>query len=156
MSAMNANLTEMMNISKAALTNIQTTKEQFAMIKNNRTNVPYVKDINGTDYWFVNGRMVSAVNNTNTCSVVLSPETIEKRIENIKDNDNTNDWTHIVDPNGCDYNQISNWELATQLGLNPEDYPEYGGPGSSGGDTPSVNLDYATDQEVIEQLHNQQ
>lgn len=156
MSAMNANLTEMMNISKAALVNMQTTREQFAMIKNNRTNVPYVKDINGTDYWFVNGRMVSAVNNTNTCSVALSPETIEKRIENIKDNDNTNDWTHIVDPNGCDYNQISNWELATELGLNPEDYPEYGGPGSSGGDTPSVNLDYATDQEVIEQLHNQQ
>lgn len=31
-------------------------KESLASFKNSRTNVPYVKNINGVDFWFVNGR----------------------------------------------------------------------------------------------------
>ena len=35
-------------------------KDSLNVIKNNRTNVPYVQTINGEDYWFINGRLVSA------------------------------------------------------------------------------------------------
>jgi hypothetical protein len=152
MTAMNANLSEMMKISKAALNNIQTTKDQFAMIKNNRTNVPYIKNINGIDYWFVNGRMLTAVNvgSQNSC-VPLAAETVEKRIENIISGDETNDYTYIPDPNGIECEQISNKYLAEYLNLDgdfPEEgiRPEYIKP----------NLKYASEQEVIESLHNQQ
>lgn len=31
-------------------------KESLAAFKNSRTNVPYVKNVNGVDFWFVNGR----------------------------------------------------------------------------------------------------
>lgn len=64
MSGMNENLTEMLNIVKSANDTTQQYKETLAAIKNNRTNVPYIKTVGGEDYWFVNGRMISKVNVT--------------------------------------------------------------------------------------------
>ena len=34
----------------------QTIKEDLAQFKNARVNVPYIKSVNGTPYWFINGR----------------------------------------------------------------------------------------------------
>lgn len=34
----------------------QTIKEMYSWIKNGRLNVPYVREVNGVKYWFVNGR----------------------------------------------------------------------------------------------------
>ena len=62
MTAMNENLSRMLEISKSAHDTTQGYKETLASIKNNRTNVPYVKKVNGIDCWFVNGRFVAAVN----------------------------------------------------------------------------------------------
>lgn len=37
----------------------QNYKELLSIFKNNQINVPYIKNINGVNYWFVNGKMVS-------------------------------------------------------------------------------------------------
>lgn len=54
-------------------------KDLYAIFKNNRTNVPYVKVWNGKSYWFVNGRNtgVEVYQNTmidNTCSTTTDSE----------------------------------------------------------------------------------
>lgn len=152
MTAMSENLSRMMEISQSAHNTTQSYKETLAAIKNNRTNVPYVKDVNGVDCWFVNGRFVSAVNmGIQTSCVTLTPETIQKRLDNLMDTDPTNDWSYIEDPNGCDCNPIGNKELAAQLGLDPDEYPDYGG-GSTGG-TVDFDIAYADSTEVIEALN---
>lgn len=133
MTAMNENLSKMMDISKSAIDTTQQYKDLLSIFKNSRTNVPYIKDVNGTDCWFVNGKYIgSVVSPENVGCAQLAPSTVEKRIENLLDNDPTNDYSYIEDPNGTDCNVISNWELADHLGLPTDDYPEYGG-GSTGG-----------------------
>ena len=34
----------------------QDIKDTLAIFKNNRINVPYIKEINGSKFWFVNGK----------------------------------------------------------------------------------------------------
>lgn len=134
MTSMNENLSRMMDIVNSAQNTSQQYKELLSIFKNNKTNVPYVKDINGTDYWFVNGKYVAAVGGDGFAGGCqqLAPETVQKRINNLLDNDPDNDWSYIEDPNGCDCNPLSNYELADALGVD-YDGPEYGG-GSTGGD----------------------
>lgn len=36
--------------------NSQTIKDYYSIFKNTRTNVPYIKEVDGVGYWFVNGR----------------------------------------------------------------------------------------------------
>lgn len=128
MTAMNENLSKMLDVSKSAINTTQQYKDLLSIFKNNKTNVPYVKDINGVDYWFVNGRAVSAVNNEeNSCCAEVSSETIRKRIANLQDAETYNDWSYIDDPNGCDCFPLNNRELAEKLGLDPTKYHEYGG-----------------------------
>lgn len=155
MSAMNENLSCMLKISQAAHNTTQSYKETLAAIKNNRTNVPYIKEVNGVDCWFVNGRFVSAVNAGVTVGCVsLDPDTVQQRLDNLMDTDPTNDWSYIEDPNGCDCNPISNKDLAVQLGLNPDEFPEFGG-GSTGSGTCNCDCDFnlASTEEVIHALN---
>lgn len=37
----------------------QNYKDLYAIFKNSQTNVPYIKNINGVDYWYVNGKRLS-------------------------------------------------------------------------------------------------
>lgn len=69
MTGMNENLYKMMDIAKSAITTSQEYKDTLSAITNNRTNVPYVKNINGLDYWFVNGKMVSPTRLITTKSI---------------------------------------------------------------------------------------
>ena len=59
MTAMNENLERMYDVVKTNLNNSQDYKDLISIIRNNRTNVPYVKKINNKDYWFVNGQLVT-------------------------------------------------------------------------------------------------
>ena len=59
MTAMNENLTKMLDVTKSAISTSQEYKESLATIKNSKTNVPYVKSIGGEDFWFVNGKPVT-------------------------------------------------------------------------------------------------
>jgi hypothetical protein len=59
MTKMNENLSRMLNVVKSSIDTSQGYKDLASIIKNNRTNVPYIKNINGKDYWFVNGKMIS-------------------------------------------------------------------------------------------------
>lgn len=61
MSSMNANVNKMLEISRSAIDTTQQYKDLLSIIRNNRTNVPYIKEINGENYWFVNGRLVGKV-----------------------------------------------------------------------------------------------
>lgn len=56
MSKMGDTLNEMSNTIKKVYETSQINKDLLAIFKNNRTNVPYLKEVNGKNYWFVNGR----------------------------------------------------------------------------------------------------
>jgi hypothetical protein len=110
MTAMAENLSLMMSMSKQMNDTTQQYKELLSTIKNNRTNVPYVKDVNGNDWWFVNGRPVTNIDNKyEDCCNEASADMINQRIEAIKktltddnpDNDYM-DFTKIYDGNGCE------------------------------------------------------
>jgi hypothetical protein len=161
MTTMSECLTKMMDMSNNQNNTMQLFKETMTSIRNNRTNVPYVKDINGTDWWFVNGRAVVPVGGENAgdggCSQ-LSPEVIQKRIDNLKDNNPDNDFTYISDGNGCDCHVLSNKVLAEALGVD-YDGPDYGGgstgdstPDSGGGNT-TINIKYATNADLYETFY---
>ena len=140
MTAMNENLSRMMDVVKASNDTTNQYKDLLAVFKNNKTNVPYIKDVNGTDFWFVNGKAVSSVDGgTDTCCNRLNPKTVQKRLDNLMDTDDTNDWSYIEDPNGCDCMVESNHDLVKYINnmvgkdiLDIKDFPEYGG-GSTGG-----------------------
>ena len=127
MTKMSECLNTMINITNNNNNNTQFLKETLATIKNNRTNVPYIRDVNGTDWWFVNGKAVSKVDSRqdNGC-MQLSAETIQKRFDNLMDNDPENDFTYISDGTGCECHVLSNKVLAEAFGVN-YDGPEYGG-----------------------------
>lgn len=72
MTKMNENLARMLEVTKASITETQGYKELLGLIRNNRLNVPYVKNINGKDYWFLNGKLVSPS---------ITPENIESTVE---------------------------------------------------------------------------
>lgn len=50
------------NVANANISNI------YSVLKNNKTNVPYIKEINGVKYWFVNGRKIYAMDAFKTLS----------------------------------------------------------------------------------------
>jgi hypothetical protein len=45
-------------LDKAHISN-QNYKDLLAIFKNSKTNVPYIKNINGVNYWFVNGKLLN-------------------------------------------------------------------------------------------------
>lgn len=49
-------LTEIREMVRNTSSYSQDIKDHLAMFKNNRTNVPYIRKVNGRDIWFVNGR----------------------------------------------------------------------------------------------------
>ena len=49
-------LTEIREMVRNTTSYSQDIKDHLAMFKNNRTNVPYIRKVNGQDIWFVNGR----------------------------------------------------------------------------------------------------
>ena len=146
MSLMNENLAKMLEISRISVNALQDYKESLNVIKNNRTNVPYVKDVNGTDCWFVNGKLVATVHNENsTCCNELAKETIQKRLDNLLDDNPNNDYGKISDPNGCDCDTIDIRKLAESLGLDPNDFP-------GAGEYISNNFEIASDDEMLDIL----
>lgn len=50
------------NVANANISNI------YSVLKNSKTNVPYIKEINGVKYWFVNGRKIYAMDAFKTLS----------------------------------------------------------------------------------------
>lgn len=52
--------------------------EHLALFKNNKTNVPYIRELNGRKYWFVNGKNTGAIAELGTEAVLQNLETILK------------------------------------------------------------------------------
>lgn len=50
------NIQGMMEITKDAVFESKSLKDTLAIFKNSRTNVPYIVELNGLNYWFINGR----------------------------------------------------------------------------------------------------
>lgn len=64
MTGMNENLSRMLDVTRTINTTTQDYKDSLSIIKNNRTNIPYIKLVNGEEYWFINGRKVSPAKTT--------------------------------------------------------------------------------------------
>ena len=166
MTGMNENLSKMLDISKSAINTTQQYKDLLSIFKNSKTNVPYVKEINGTDCWFVNGKYIGPVsgNANGECCTELSDETVQKRIDNIMDDNKDNDFDYIKDPNGCDCFPLSNSALAEEIDkidINFEyeyDGPDYGGGTTGGNGIPgndcTCGLQIADDKEVLNVLQS--
>lgn len=150
LSAMAENLAQILNLSKTVNDTTQSYKDMLSTIKNNRTNVPYIKDVNGADWWFVNGRPVTSANSDDNCHLELSQAIIEKRIENLMDDDMDNDYTAIYDGTGCECEEepIGNLVDHIQKCLDPEF--EWDGP-MDGACSHGV-LVVSTDREVEQKL----
>ena len=118
MTAMNENLSKMLEVTRAAVDTRENYKELLSVLQNNKINVPYVKNINGTDFWFVNGKLVSRVDQgTSLAYGYLDEAVIQQRIDNLSDDDPTNDYTDIRDPLDLDAEEIPATELANALGM---------------------------------------
>lgn len=61
MTGMNENLSRMREISKMSYDAASQHAELLSVFKNSKTNIPYIKKINGQDCWFINGKYVSNV-----------------------------------------------------------------------------------------------
>ena len=116
MTGMNENLSLMRDIVKSANDTTQQYKDMLSIIKNNRTNVPYVKNINGDDCWFVNGRFVSKVDEEIGSCLELTADDINNYMNGVE-----------MDTNRCI--EVTPEELAEKLGINIEDTPDSPGPG---------------------------
>lgn len=126
MSKMNENLSLMLDITKTTAGLTEQYKELESRLTNQKHNVPYVRNIDGIDYWFVNGKKLTAVGGeVSTGCDYLSPETVKQRLENLMDDDLTNDNTFIDDPNGPNCIPFTPFEVADKLGMeNKNDYPD--------------------------------
>lgn len=117
MTAMNENLSLMLDITKNTAKLTEQYKELESRLINQRMNVPYVKNINGVDYWFVNGKLLASVaQGTDSGCSPLSAEIVQRRIDNLMDDDPTNDYTPISDPNDTCI-EIDPKDLANELGM---------------------------------------
>ena len=138
MTSMNENLSKMMDIVsyKYDLTNQY--KDALSIMKNNRTNVPYVKNINGDDYWFVNGKYVAKVAGEGLGCLELTPEDINDHLNGIPSDD-------------CICAEVSAEELAEKLGIDLdtlEPLPD----NDNNNDNCTQTPDIASREEIIDYL----
>lgn len=64
--------------------NSQMSKDALSIFKNNRTNVPYIKNIGGVPYWFVNGRNTGVQSTTIAEHTNYKFEEIKEHIEELE------------------------------------------------------------------------
>lgn len=156
MTGMAENLSKMLEISSNNNSTIQSYKETLSVIKNNRTNVPYVREVNGKDYWFVNGKLVSSVMYDDSCCNEIANETIKQRLTNLTDDDPKNDWTYIEDPNGCECLEYPVNEIVRAIKEIMPDF-EFTDPEISDDSTDCIcdcNIDFANELEIKGELNN--
>ena len=143
MTGMNENLSRMLDIVKSSHDTTNQYKNLLSMVKNNRTNVPYVKTINGDDCWFVNGRFVSKVGVDPTGCLELTYDEI-------------NDYLNGIPVDSCTCTEATSEELAEKLldyGIDITDSPE--NPDTP--DNPTNNdFEIATPDEIENNLNIQQ
>lgn len=146
MSMQNENLAKMLEIVNAAHNTTQQYKDLLSIVKNNRTNVPYVRNINGDDYWFINGRFVSKVTDDGGCCQELTDEDIANHL-NISNGSNSS-----YNDDYCDCVEVTDDELIKafeDLGvvIDPDTPVNPDTP-----DNPSVDYDVAGPQDVEDWL----
>jgi hypothetical protein len=76
MSQMSISQNKMDEILTKVQSNTSAEKELLAMFKNSRTNIPYIKTIDGVNYWFINGRNIGPVLGEIDCECI--PYTTEE------------------------------------------------------------------------------
>lgn len=91
MGGISDNLVAMKNVVNSSIADSETLKDTLAIFKNSRTNVPYPIDINGTKYWYVNGRntgiaipdgdiIYSAYENGEITKALIEEDGVENRL----------------------------------------------------------------------------
>lgn len=90
MSKMGDVLLKLEDVIESIYNKSQTDKELLAIFKNSRTNVPYMKNINGKNYWFVNGKNMgiegtSVLDNSNPKLVSMDDSEVIQTLTDILD-----------------------------------------------------------------------
>lgn len=81
LSSISETVDKMNSILEGSLNTSQNYKDLYALFKNSRTNVPYIKNVNGENYWFVNGKMLNkATVNGDSCECYDLQLTIDDNI----------------------------------------------------------------------------
>lgn len=141
MSMQNENLSKMLEIVNTSHDTTQQYKDLLSIVKNNRTNVPYVRNINGDDYWFVNGRFVSKVTDDGDCCQLLTDQDIADHL-NVPTHDSS------INNSECECKEVTDDELIkafADLGvtIDPDSPVNPDTP-----DNPCVDYDVASPQDV--------
>ena len=80
---------KMNSIISSCINQTQYMKDTLSMFRNNRTNVPYLKEINGENFWFVNGKFIGKATVTQTTPIYIENTTVFPNKPTIEDIDTT-------------------------------------------------------------------
>lgn len=89
MSEMSKTQQMMNNIISSVINQTQYLKDTLSMFKNNTVNTPYLKEINGNNYWFVKGKLIGPATVTQTTPIYIDNTTIFPETPIIEDIDIT-------------------------------------------------------------------
>lgn len=148
MSMQNENLSKMLEIVNSAHNTTQQYKDLLSIVKNNRTNVPYVRNINGDDYWFVNGRFVSKVTDDGDCCQLLTDQDIADHLNVPTHNSSINNYE-------CECKEVTDDELIkafADLGVTIDPDSPVNPDVPSDPDNPNNNFDVADKDDVTDWL----
>lgn len=89
MTEMSRTQEKMNSIISSCINQTQYMKDTLSMFRNNRTNVPYLKEINGENFWFVNGKFIGKATVTQTTPIYIENTTVFPNKPTIEDIDTT-------------------------------------------------------------------
>jgi hypothetical protein len=66
----------MNDIVSSIINQTQYLKDTLSIYRNNKVNVPYMREINGNNYWFVNGKMIGPATVTQQSPIYIDNTTV--------------------------------------------------------------------------------
>jgi hypothetical protein len=98
--------------------NAENLKNHYNLFKTSKTNIPYIQNINGEPYWFVNGK--------NTDVKVIDMTKVDVKVNSITSNElnditieqclkNGNSVSEISESKYLDFNQLNNFAKSINL-----------------------------------------
>lgn len=87
MTEMSKTQQKMQDIISSVINQTQFLKDTLSIFKNSKINTPYLREVNGENYWFVNGKMLGPATVTQTTPVYIDNTTVFPNVPTINDVD---------------------------------------------------------------------